>query len=576
MSGGNVGRRIKFEGHLGAVNDIALSPDGTKVLTGGDDGVRLWSPSRSKTPRDLLGHEGAVLRVAISADGKLGVTAGKDKVLRIWEITSKEPELGGIAFPGHEDEVLALVLDGPRGDGDPRPNLALSGSSDGTARTWNLDSRAQVVESTPLGPHRGEVRAVAFSPDGHAVLTGDVSGAARIWPHESPGADGASLVGRAHRQPVTAVAINPAATRMVSTSADGSAVVWDLTKPGRIDIVDVLEGHSGAVDAVAINVDGKFAATADGAGGIRLWDLTKAEPGKASLPLAKHRRGVKQLLFTPDGMRMLSLSSDAVWVWKLSAKPDADAQKLTHSDELVTMSLSADGRWLMTGSVRSMRLWDLDAAAIAKTGKALKKVHELDIAAVAVGPEGKWAASSGKDATLFLWNLDKGGKAKQLYLHEKQVDALAFSADGNWLATGSRDNTVRLWDMRQAHPESKSLLLEGHAQRIGVLQFSADSRWLLSGSNDKTMRVWDLQSEDQGRITSTAVVLEGHQALVSSAQLSADGRMVVSGSYDTTARAWPLTPHSLIAIGCRTVGRSLTEEEWDRFFPGKPIERTCG
>ncbi len=575
MAGGNVARRIKFEGHLGAVYDIAISPDGEKILTGGEDGAKLWSPSRSRSPKELLGHDGAVRRVAISADSKLGVTAGADKALRIWELASKTPESGSIAFSGHEEEVLALVLDGPRGSDDKRPNLALSGSGDGTARTWNLDSRATVVTSTPLGPHAGEVRAVAFSPDGHLVLTGDASGAAKIWPHRSPGADGASLVGRKHRDPVIAVALHPAATRMVSASADGTAVVWDLTKPGRLDVVDTLSGHTGAVDAVAVNADGKFAATGDASGTIRLWDLSKPKPGVGHLALAKHKRGVKALQFTPDGKRLVSLSTDAVWVWKLSANPAADAQRLSHEDELVTMSISPDGRWLMTGSVKSVRLWDLDAPAIAKSGKALKKVHALDVAAVGVGPDGKWAVSSGKDATLFLYNLAKGAKAKQLYLHEKQVDAVAFSPDGHWLATGSRDKTVRLWNMRVAHPESESLLLEGHTQSVGVLQFSPDSRWLLSGSNDKTMRVWDLSSEDAKTITSTAVVLEGHQQLVSTARIAREAHMVVSGSYDGTARAWPLVPHALIPIACRAVGRSFTEEEWERFFPGKSIERTC-
>src|SRR5690606_31637619 len=107
---------------------------------------------------------------------------------------------------------------------------------------------------------------------------------------------------------------------------------------------------------VAVNADGKFAATGDASGTIRLWDLSKPKPGVGHLALAKHKRGVKALQFTPDGKRLVSLSTDAVWVWKLSANPAADAQRLSHEDELVTMSISPDGRWLMTGSVKSVRL----------------------------------------------------------------------------------------------------------------------------------------------------------------------------------------------------------------------------
>lgn len=119
------------------------------------------------------------------------------------------------------------------------------------------------------------------------------------------------------------------------------------------------------------------------------------------------------------------------------------------------------------------------------------------------------------------------------------------------------------------------MLLEGHTQRIGVLRFGADSDVLLSASNDKTVRVWDLGAGDEKAISATSIVLAGHEGVVSGVGMSPDGRFVVSSSYDRTARVWPLLPSDLIPIGCRKVGRSLTLEEWERFFK-TPFQRACG
>ena len=124
--------------------------------------------------------------------------------------------------------------------------------------------------------------------------------------------------------------------------------------------------------------------------------------------------------------------------------------------------------------------------------------------------------------------------------------------------------------------ESDSLQLQGHTGRISGLVFSADSRWLVNASNDKTLRVWGVAPGGASKIASSSTVLAGHSDLVSSVAISGDGLFAASGSYDKTARIWPLAPHALVPIACKAAGRSLTEDEWERFLPTVPYRRTCG
>ncbi|MEM6293913.1 MAG: FHA domain-containing protein [Myxococcota bacterium] len=561
--------------------DIDISGDGRWVITGHSNGVaRLWDPSRripSLTARTLQGHEGPVPHVAITPDSTLAITAGDDHKLRIWNLEAKDPSLSAPTFDLHEAPITDLVaVSDVDPTASPRRRIAATASADGTVRSWNLERRDHEQDSTAFPLPGGKATAVALSADGQFILGGASTGDVRQWPAASAQPPGASAVGWGHTQQVLAVATNPVGTRMVSGSADGTAKVWDLTRPGRAGLIATLDKHTGQVAAVAVSPNGQFVATGDSNGAIRVWDLTKPDPSVAAVSLDKHRRGISKLGFSKDSTRLVSLSIDAAYVWKLTQDPASTAVKLSQKDELVDFAL-ADGSTLVVAGVKQLRLYDLSSADIPGSAKGLKRAHGLDVLAVGISPDGRWAASSAKDASTILWDLEKSGKANEIVLHEKPVDAIAFSPDGQWLATGSQDNTVRLWDLRGERPHRKSVMtLRGAEQRVSALRFSADGRYLVSASNDRTIRVYDLSLSDEATVVDAAVALRGHGDVIASIAVSEDGSTVISGSYDRSARAWPLTASRLSAIGCERVGRSLTPDEWETYFGDASFRRPCG
>ena len=66
--------------------------------------------------------------------------------------------------------------------------------------------------------------------------------------------------------------------------------------------------------------------------------------------------------------------------------------------------------------------------------------------------------------------------------------ALTFSPDGTRLATSSRDRTVRLWDVESGINVATLL---GHRGWVTSLEFAPDGSWLASGSNDKSVVLWE-------------------------------------------------------------------------------------
>jgi WD40 repeat protein len=491
--------------HPGQVLAVAFSPDGRTVLTGCDDGrARMWNAGSGHLLRRLSGHTLDVRAVAFSADGRTVATGSADRTARLWAAGSGEP----IGSPlEHQGEVNAVAF---RPDG----RLLATACNDHQARLW--DATAGKPFGPPLG-HETEVRALAFSPDGVFLLTGCEDGTAQFWDVESGYRAGPTF---AHNLVVLAVAFSPDGLTVLTGSGDSTARLWD-TNTGK-PIGPPLE-HRGVVSAVAFSPDGQTVATGSWDHSARLWHT--AEMQSPGTPLV-HRSWVNAVAFSPDGLTAVTGSSDnTARLWDVATSAPLGSPML-HQGPVVAVAFDPSGKILATASEdHTARLWD--AATGRPIGPALP--HKDNVAVLAFSPLGKTLLTGSADFTARMWDTTRCEPVGAPLEHQGRILAVAFSRDGTSVATGSTDSTARQWDALTGAPLGRPLV---HENWVTALTFGPNNRTLLTASWDHSARLWDLQSGQ------TVTPPMRHKEGIVAVALSPDGRVVLTGGWDRMARLW--------------------------------------
>ncbi|KLO07241.1 hypothetical protein SCHPADRAFT_657824 [Schizopora paradoxa] len=276
------------------------SPDGFEFASESlDKTSRIWDSMNDKRLALLYAQTSSesVYSAAISPNGKLIASGDIKGVLRIWDNETGISILGQIQ--AHNDIISALAF-------SPDSARIVTGSWDYSIKIWN--ALTGKLSLGPLMHHSSFVVSVAFSPDGFLIASGSLDKTIWIWdikaekPLREPLATNAVYSGLFH-----CLAFSADGQYLASSSFDKSISLWNVAQ-GFTQIFTMAVRKKAY--SVCFSPDSKHLVSGHEDGSLIFWNVDDGRLHRSSEALFIHAKAVRSVMFSFDGLYVVSRSED--------------------------------------------------------------------------------------------------------------------------------------------------------------------------------------------------------------------------------------------------------------------------
>ncbi len=241
---------------------------------------------------------------------------------------------------------------------------------------------------------------------------------------------------------------------------------------------------------IAISPGGDIVATVEGAL-VRLWSWPALEPLRT---IEGHRDAVYRAEFSPDGLRLVTVSRDVTsQVWDVASGKSIAGIELSNP-AFAAATFSPDGTRVATCA------WERD--------------------------------DTGVHGVVWVWDATTSEVLHRNRVGVKPLSAIHFTPDGEQILVGSWDGVVHLLAADATETSHFTLADDGVYNAVNDIGISPDGALVAAASKDRTTSIFSI---DSGELVAR---LSGHQGYVESAVFSHDGKQLVTSSVDTSVRVW--------------------------------------
>ncbi|MEQ8187334.1 MAG: protein kinase [Candidatus Eremiobacterota bacterium] len=285
-----------------------------------------------------------------------------------------------------------------------------------------------------IDAHKGRVNTVSMNKNYGYTLSGGHDGLIRKWYFTSEQTAAAMGEKEGTKSPVLSVTSGNKV--IFSGHEDGKAILWGN---GIIEFLKkVLEGHKSKVTSVCLSSDERFALTGSGDGTLKLWEPVK---GYCLKTFTGHKGEVNSVALSNDSQLVFSCSSDrTVKIWNVITGKCIKTLE-GHSNPVICMSIGGNSRYILSGDVKQLRLWDTG------TGECLTEMEVKNLRSVFLTYDCLWAftAPGSREGSFDIWNLTEGKCISNIQAHEDEITSISASSDSLHIITAGRDGKIKLW-----------------------------------------------------------------------------------------------------------------------------------
>lgn len=577
----------------GSIKDMAISPDGQNLVTGGSSGIFLYKLMGDFLEQNLYENiTVGVNSIDWSPNGEMiAANTIENKIIILNSISGEKikiienisnPYYGSLSWSPKGD---LLAVDGENGinllninsgqlvDTIPTNFVFLfSWSPDGKMllyidnnilSIWDIFSRKTIeIINSPVE----RIGCIDWAPDGTKIAYGSDNNSVTIW--DVANKKQISVMNE-HLKPVSHLEWSPDGNRIASASDDG-IIIWDVNntksfitlenseymkdiliwkKDGKSvlssnndnsiiiwdaesGIVQYLhEGISGFLQSIALSTDGKILATA-WLFDLLLWSIPN---GELIQTLKTNDTPTGGLAWSPENDYLATSDETSVIVWNTSTWEKTIAIENPFGSHSEVISWSPDGAKLAI-----VWLGPLGCNIIfydPNTGEELNKVDNSIIGgkvnAIAFSPDGKLLAAGISYGTIALWNVENGNIIGFDKPSNLGVVSVEWSPDGLKFITGSLDGLLFYYNGISGEMINK-IKLNAEAG-IHALSWSPDGKIIAIGLRDKTILLINALTGEK------YLTLLGHANSINGLEILPDGNGLISASKDDTIIIWNIS-----------------------------------
>ncbi len=294
-------QQARLEAHPSPIRALAMSSDGTFLVTGADDLVLVWDLP-SLEPIQSLKIPGSIATFALSPDNEHLATVSTKGELRVWSLRSGKLIL-------QEKPGLAKIVFSPDG------RYLAAGTQSGDLIFWHTENSSP-IQLRQWASSASPFNAIVISPDGRYLATAQMNNWIVVyhteWLEEKPKRDNSLLPNGPDNQVSKVIQWHAHALAFLNggehlLAVPGTSLVeaeniriWDMQG----EVVGSIHGTNYTNPVIAVSPQESLLVTAGSTSRvIDFWDLKTGKRVK-SLLIPGHSIG--GMAFTPDGLHLVT------------------------------------------------------------------------------------------------------------------------------------------------------------------------------------------------------------------------------------------------------------------------------